>query len=230
MKTTDPFAEMRELIQKVEPLHPDLLPYVEPEGPIGPMLRHPLVFQVPLFENLYALTNRQYEQKKKCVEEALKEGDYRGHIWLHERPYRLNAFMYWGHLPDAEWWATLGAIWVDSENIWQNKARWRRYLLSKRPCRESMMDEEERAALAALPDEIEVFRGCQLLNKKGWSWTTDALVAAKFARRLTPAGRKAFMIEGRVSKKHVLAHFLGRAEAEIVVESKHVEVTKERAV
>lgn len=216
-------------MEKAEPLHPDLLPYVE-SGPIGPMLRHPLVFQFPLFENLYALSNEQYKQKKHLVEKALKEGDHRSYIWLHERPYRLEAFLMWNNLPDATWWETLGSIWVDSENIWQYKNVWRRLFAAKRPCREMMMDKDERAAFASLPDEIEVFRGCQSKNKKGWSWTTDALVAAKFARRLTPKGSKAFLIEGKVSKRHVIAYFLGRQESEIVVQNRHVKITNERAV
>jgi hypothetical protein len=49
-------------------LHDDLKPYVE-EAPFGKMLRHPLVYQVPLGITGYA--NLYYEQKLKDVKDAL---------------------------------------------------------------------------------------------------------------------------------------------------------------
>ena len=44
-------------------LHPDLVPFLEQDGALGPQLRHPLVYQVPFFSNGSA--NAFYEQKIK---------------------------------------------------------------------------------------------------------------------------------------------------------------------
>lgn len=43
-----------------------------------------------------------------------------------------------------------------------------------------MMCAEERAALAALPECITVYRGCYAVNRAGLSWTTDRALAAGF--------------------------------------------------
>src|SRR6478736_4574615 len=71
-------------------LHPDLVPYVE-EGSWGEMLRHPLVYMVPLM--LPGNANQMFERKKRLLFEAINHQDWHTCVWLHEPPYRLQALI-----------------------------------------------------------------------------------------------------------------------------------------
>jgi hypothetical protein len=109
-------------------------------------------------------------------------------------------------------------VWTDSDNIWQEITNWKRLWASGRPGRDVVMDEDEREALAAMPDEITVYRGTT--NKKGirgLSWTLDRDQAVWFARRYTQIKNgNGVLTTGTVQKKDVMAYFTGRNEQEIV--------------
>ena len=79
------------------------------------------------------------------------------------------------------------------------------------------MDEEERKALAALPDRLTIYRGVHIKKGtlRGLSWTLDRERAEWFANRW--AKRRPYVVEAEVLKSDVRAHFLARGEAEIVV-------------
>jgi hypothetical protein len=120
-KTTEELFAQLINESKVE-LHPDLQPYLE-DGVLGPQLRHPLVYAVPLWTKAHA--NYMYEQKKADLEKAIAEKKYSQIIFLHERPYRLEAFIQIANeLPDSKYWSLLASIWTDTENGWQNLEQW----------------------------------------------------------------------------------------------------------
>lgn len=217
MKTTD-MAQMQELVARMyqennEPLHPDLVPYFEEDGVMGAQLRHPLVYQVPFFSNGNA--NAFYEQKKKAIDEALEEKNYNRFLFLHERPYRLQAFETISDLlSDSEYWTLLSSVWIDTENQWQNLETWKKLLASNRSKRNRMMDEDDDRFLRSLPEDLIVYRGCQKgLNENGLSWTMDKVKAEFFANRF---GRKGIVLEKRISKKQIVAVLTGRGESEII--------------
>lgn len=207
-----------DIFTRVEELHPDLEPYAG-EGVLGwPVLQHPLVYAVPLTSNAYA--NWVYAEKRKAVAEALEERRLHLYIYLHERPYRIEAFRAIAHLMgDAEYWETLGNIWTDSENIWQNLEEWQEALTSERPCRTAIMSPEDQAVLEALPDTIHVYRGARTgFNEDGLSWTLSRDRAQWFALRgVREDDDEPVVIHGRVQKEDVVGYFSGRNEAEIVV-------------
>ena len=126
------------------PLHSDLRLYVEYREPF-PMLRHPFVFSVPYFPNMNDYINKMYLQKKGLIEKSLKTKHYDNYIFLHERPYRLQAFLdIENKLSPKKYWELLAGIWVDSENIWQNKAYYK-YILGKHPAfRHYFMSKEDK--------------------------------------------------------------------------------------
>jgi hypothetical protein len=114
----------RLLKESSEPLHPDLVPYFEADGALGAQVRHPLVYQVPLWSNGSA--NAYYLQKKKDLETALTEKNYSRVVYLHERPYRLQAFIQiQKYLSDEKYWSLLASVWTDTENAWQHLDEWR---------------------------------------------------------------------------------------------------------
>lgn len=213
MKTTE--KQIADLLQKTsEPLHPDLLPYVE-EGVLGKQLRHPLVYQVPLWTNGHA--NAYYLQKKADLIEAVLKRNYNQIVYLHERPYRLEAFTKIANdLPDEKYWSLLSSIWTDTENQWQNLEIWKQLLSSNRSSRNYFSGEEGDNLLRSLPEEVTIYRGCQPgLNENGLSWTLNKDKAKFFANRF---GKEGIILEKKISKTEIIAVLLGRGESEVIYE------------
>lgn len=211
---------MEDTFGKQEDLHPDLQPWLVHTESFGAALKHPLVFSVPHLEQFNAQMNLSYAQKLRMLDEYREKKNWFGWILAHERPYRLYAFAQIEDdiEDDATYWEVLGHIWTDSENIWQNEEDWIEYMSAERTDRDHLMDEDERAAFAKLPDMIEIHRGYKLTERKlGMSWTTNLPQAEWFARRLIHPDERAYVVSGTVPKDKVLAYFLGRQESEIVV-------------
>lgn len=198
-------------------LHPDLVPFLEQDGALGPQLRHPLVYQVPFFSNGSA--NAFYEQKIKALEEALKKKDYTQFVYLYERPYRLEIFkQVTNNLTDTQYWSLLSSIWVDTENQWQNLEQWKKLLSANRPNRHYLMDESEVQLLNSLPEFVKIYRGCQKgLNENGLSWTLKESKAKFFAKRFSKEG---IVLEREIPKSDIIAVLTGRGESEVIWEVK----------
>lgn len=205
-------AKMRD-----EPLLPELEDWVE-DGQWGKMLRHPLVYQVPLLAPGYA--NRAYEHKRKELWKALADCDWASVIWIHERPHRLEALIGYcvGRYDEEgepmplcsapEHWELAADVWVDSENIEQNLHTWRA-LIGNGDCDLWLGTPEERAAFDALPDPIPAFRGGTVGD---WSWTTERRVADFFSRRSGHPVREAL-----IPKADCFGYFTRRGEYELLV-------------
>lgn len=87
----------------------------------------------------------------------------------------------------------------------------------------SAMEDDEKAAFEAMPDEIVIYRGAIAeLNEDGWSWTTDRAKAHWFAKRGF-GGEERVVLKATVAKANVLAYLTGRNESEIVVDPDNVE-------
>jgi len=200
--------------QLSQELLPELRPYLE-QGAMGEQLRHPLIYQVPLINN--GAANHLYKFKVAETQRALKESNWTKYIWLHERPYRIEAFIEIADkMKDRDYWQFLVAIWSDTENAWQNLAQWQRLFNSDRPEKKHLMDEEEFFYYQKLPDTVTVYRGCQRgVNEKGLSWTFDKEKAKFFAQRLKKDN--SIVIQATVDKKQVIAVLLGRNEQEAII-------------
>jgi len=215
-------SQTEELFQRLlketsEPLHPDLVPYFEADGALGAQVRHPLVYQVPLWSNGSA--NAYYLQKKKDLETALAEKNFNRVIYLHERPYRLQAFTQIAyHLSDTKYWSILSGIWTDTENQWQNLEQWKELLSVNRSSRHYLMDESEVQLLNSLPELVTIYRGCvKGLNEDGLSWTLDKAKAEFFANRFSKGG---IILEREIPKSDIIAVLTGRGESEVICEVK----------
>lgn len=207
---------------KEEELDPELVAYVDEDGPLGMCIKHPLVYSICHHPMLNARYNAVLKAKQKALAKAEEEGKWSTYLWLHERPYRLFAFgEIQEELDEETYWQLLGEIWVDSENIWQNEEEWKTYLdPADRNLREQfIMDEDDQAMLDMLPDKIKVYRGFTVEGREnGLSWTTDSIRAKWFARRfVVEDDERARVAIGWVAKADVIAHFNRRNESEIVV-------------
>ena len=210
---------MQELISDAtEPLNKELEAYIEFNDDIGmPIIRHPLLIWIgPLMPGII---NKQYAQKLDSVARAIEGRDWVSYLYLHERPYRLDAFMdIADEMSDNHYWENLASIWIDSENIWQNQDTWVSAFSSDRSSSDSMMLQKELDELAALPNKITIYRGYKKGgNKNGLSWTTDKEKAEWFSTRLLRSGEKALVAKATVDKKDVVAYFTRRGESEIVL-------------
>ena len=208
---------LQHLMEIIEPLHPDLIPYFEADGALGAQVRHPLVYQVPLWSNGSA--NAYYLQKKKDLEKAIAEKNFNQIIYLHERPYRLQAFISIAEeLSDSKYWSILSGIWTDTENQWQNLEQWTELLSANRSSRHYLMDESEVQLLNSLPEFVKIYRGCvKGLNEDGLSWTLDKAKAEFFANRFSKEG---IILEREIPKSEIIAVLLGRGESEVICEVK----------
>ena len=169
------------------------------------------------------------EKKSKTASDT-KIGHY---LSTFDKPNRLQAFIgieqHLGReLSDAEYWHFLGQVYQDTECLYPHRVVLDVLLGSARPNRESIMDANERRALAVLPDEFPVYRGHIGRNARGWSWTLDLNKARWFAGQFPPSlqGIRPKVTSGIVKKADVVALFLGRDELEIVVSPNRVRKTK----
>jgi hypothetical protein len=208
--------EYMRLLMAQEELHPELKAHLyEIEG-FGRCLKHPLVFSILYTEQMNAILNEQYRVKNERAEKSLEEGDFSTYVWMHERPYRWEAFCnISSQLNNEDYWKLARSIWIDSENIWQLIPIIHDALTAKErlSSRSSMMTEDEREFLNELPDEVTVYRGAGKENRKGYSWTVDKETAEWFATRLRNVGE---VLTGRVKKSDIIAYISGRDEHEII--------------
>lgn len=184
----------------------------------GTCIKHPLVFSIMHLPQMNDVMNKSLEKKKEARDRAYDEENWHSYVFLHERAYRLNAFANIADKMDpASYWEVLGGIWTDSENVWENEQEWEEFLSSETPERSRLMEDEEREALAKLPETLTIHRGYTLPHRKlGMSWTLERERAEWFARRFQ-RDEAAQVVTATVKKADVLAHFTGRGEAEIVV-------------
>jgi hypothetical protein len=215
-------TEINDTLQRLlketsEPLHPDLVPYLELDGALGAQIRHPLLYQVPLFSNGSA--NAYYLQKKEDLIDAVLHRKFNQIIYLHERPYRLQAFISIAEdLPDSKYWSILSGIWTDTENQWQNLEQWKELLSSNRSNRHYLMNDTEIQLLNSLPELVTIYRGCvKGLNEDGLSWTLDKAKAEFFANRFSKEG---IVLEREIPKSEIIAVLTGRGESEVICEVK----------
>ena len=224
----DAINNLKKLMEP-EDLHPDLVPYLKVSTSLGQMIHHPLIIEIMYHESRNRMINLQYKHKTDRLEQARRERDWTTYVFLHERPYRFDAFCeihdaagFWANDPinDREFWKLVSSIWIDSENIHQHLVEWIGIWSSDREFRETVMDEDDIEAFTKLPESFPIWRGAGHRRvAEGLSWTTDKAKATWFAHRFASSRRHdaAFLAQGVVHRGDVLAYFIGRNESEIVV-------------
>lgn len=210
---------------KVE-LDPELSPWIQSLPGLGwPALRHPLVYAVPYFPEENDRLNKYYAHKKAEMYKARDDGDFTKFVFIHERPYRLEAFdEIESELDDKPYWEILSQIWTDTENFWQNMKMWKNFWRSDRPWRDSVMDDDEKKSFADLPEMITIYRGFthgEAVN--GLSWTLSKEKAVWFAKRFSTEERShkhpPRIASTTINKSLAFAYLESRGEQEIVIDA-----------
>lgn len=223
MSTTTPSFDIWECLNRVEELAPELEDRLY-MGILGAAIDHPLVQELLYTPRANALLNARLKAKQEAVETATTGMDWHRVVFLHERPHRLDAFRsIEQRLTNIEYWELLAEVWTDSENIWQNREQWITLLTSDRAHWRRIMGHSERSAYQKLPDVLTVYRGYNHEGgEEGLSWTLSEKVATWFSQRHARDAEDGTVLKGLVRKEHVIAHFTGRNEEEIVVLPEHV--------
>lgn len=191
-------------------LNSDLKDYIC-EGRLGLMIHHPLTIQIFYNEQMNEMINQIYESKKEAVEEALKNKDIHRFIYLHERPYRLEAlYKIIDQVPKDKYWDIITNVYIDTENYYQNKGMWNALFSANIKVPEKFNIKE---------DMLTIYRGFRERGaQKGISWTLSKEKAEWFAKRFEP--EKAKIAEMKIDKKDVVCFIKQRGEEEIIIHPK----------
>lgn len=122
------------------------------------------------------------------------------------------------------YWQALGIAYIASDNLYHYRHDVRFAFLKCEPEREQLMTKQERDYLAALPDQITIYRGMtrEELSQKsfGISWTLKREQAEFFAneypRNYATNHLERVVHELIINKSEVIAFFNGAAEFEII--------------
>ena len=197
-------SELSDLFKKQEPLCEELKSYVVEDAFM--YVVHPLIMSVPHSEQMNAYVNRQFQYRKRLSESLLSKGEYEEYVWLHEKPYMLDAFIkVCNSLDDKTYWGMLNTIWTTIENNWQNKKTWKLLFSPKNKryvSRHFFMDKKETDVFNSLPNKIEIYRGCTKRNEDGFSYTLEYDTAQWFSKRFKNDG---YVISKTIDKDDAFA-------------------------
>jgi hypothetical protein len=131
---------------------------------------------------------------------------------LHRAPTlaeRLKVFLDWWHLCDAPW------------GVRSDLAR-----LLRSACSEvrvaDLLSPDARSFYEGLPALVPVWRGCERGRERGLSWTTDRIVAERFATGQRCINQKPTLVLAEIPKPHIFAVFVDRSENEVVLDYKRL--------
>lgn len=210
-------------------LHLDLQPYVQNHGS-GPMLNSPLVQARRLRPEIIPELNDFYEYKCKELDHAWEVGDYHKYVFLHERPFRIDALVQlrFDFGISRPYWEVVGTTWRDSENIQRWKDEWREIWSEedKLGLRRFAMTRYERRYLRQLPESFIIYRGVgDPAGVEGMSWTLSRKLAAWFAcRNRSNNDGKCLIATAEISRADVIAYFSNRREREVIVLPENLQV------
>ncbi|MDB5518718.1 MAG: hypothetical protein JWQ17_5476 [Tardiphaga sp.] len=200
-----------------EELDEELWDYVE-DG----MIKHPLLYMSLGGKSGVARCNSFFQEKADATYRARRSRDWEKLLFLHERPHRLASFdEIQSELEDSLYWQLLARLWIDSENIFENRAAWAELWQARRDSKCCAMEVEEQEAFKKLPHQLVLYRGVGADDEglDGLSWTLSREKAIWFANRRKGAPR---LVTASVKKGGIHAYFDRRDEREVVVGSPNI--------
>lgn len=201
-------------------LHPDLKSYVETLKNGLTVLRHPLIYMVPYAPVMDEMANAMYAAKKAAIKKALEKEDFSSYIFLHERPYRLDALTsIEPKISDQKvLWGLIRSVWVDTEYPSYNFCHWDLLLTDVDRMALDCRHGEDLERFKSLSDEIEIYRGFSGDSDAvfGHSWTLDRSKAEWFAKRFNCENKQLGI--ATIDKSAVVMMITRRSEEELVVD------------
>ena len=162
------------------------------------------------------------EQCGRLIDEAEKPFEL---FQMITKPYKLGFLKYAApFLSEQDTALFLSQAWIITEapNADPNLSKRELLALFRSVDPQKLMDEEEYGLFRSLDDVVTVYRGVTSYNAqnvKALSWTLNRDTAEWFALRF---GEQGTVYEAQIPKEHICAVFLGRNEAEVIVDPKHL--------
>lgn len=120
------------------------------------------------------------------------------------------------------YWYALRFAYQDSDNLFGNPLI-KSAFTENEPCRESMMNVRERKYLAALPDQITIYRGMTVSEFESGCWGVSWTLKKKVAQNFTGTTRNfetnhlpKTIHQISTAKDSIIAYFNGRKEYEVI--------------
>ena len=141
------------------------------------------------------------------------------------KPYKLGFLKYAApSLSEQDTALFLSEAWIIDEapNSDPNLSKRELLALFRSVDPQKLMDEDEYGLFCSLDDVVTVYRGVTSYNAKNvkaLSWTLNRDTAEWFAHRF---GAQGTVYEAQIPKEHICAVFLGRNEAEVIVDPKYL--------
>ena len=206
-------------------LDPRLEPFVMYDG--FKFIQHPLICVYPYapIELLVENINKNFIFKINKFRELYKKKDWISLLLFIERPFRIPALIrYQNKMSDEGFWACLGYVYTDSENVDQFKKEVYAMFTSNRDCIHELMSDKELDFLEALDETVTVFKGynetCEWDDDLSFTLCRD--VAYFFATRFESSYPQ--IITAQTKKTDIIACFLRRGEMEVIIDPNHVEI------
>jgi hypothetical protein len=197
-------------------LIPELRDHIYPNARFGPMLRHPLVVQVPFYSAQFA--NDMYQAKLPRVQEYEKKRQFAEALCIYERFCRLNKVFEWfraGRLNTAKLRQCLRYAWPDTEDP--------PYADALEMFESAGYTSDTRKKLKGI---LTLYRG-DSRKRHNMEWSLQRKTAEWFARRWyckTP-----WVATTQIDADQALAYFTCRGEEEVIVNPRALtSVTYER--
>jgi hypothetical protein len=94
-----------------------------------------------------------------------------------------------------------------------------------------MMTDEERAALAALPARVRLYRGADRgINERGLCWSLERATAQRFPFYLRYRAADPVLVTATIRKTCIVALKFGRGEREVIARPARVRVISVRSI
>lgn len=178
-------AFYEEIHEPYEPLREDLHRYLE-ETPHGTFIRHP--FGNHMIDDLdyCSRIHTWIDERAARADECFENQDWEGYLGCVDVSLQTEWFYKDKELfSDEQYWRLLGAVYQNQKFTHYSRDLFDELFRAERPGRENLMDEEERAVFARLPDEFVVYRGYSgdewEAVPDGIAWTLDRREAVWYA-------------------------------------------------
>lgn len=164
------------------------------------------------------------EDKKRQQEQLLKAETLSQCLSIIRRRDRFDYlyFLYQlGEITDQECADAVYSIWTMQEKVYNcgiciTKIIKFMHIATKSPSLQSDIDG------LSNDNMITIYRGVDVNNYKGLSWTIDKRIAEWFAKRFVTNGEKCYVFTGKINKKEILAVFNCRNEKEVVCDYRKI--------
>lgn len=207
----DSFADVNESRSRREPLRAELRPYLA-KTRIGWFIRHPFANEMIPDMNRCAWLHQMIDERTAKADSCFEAQDWEGYInciEIYSQPEWLAKDAHL--LPDDRYWPLLRQVHGAQRSTHKRRELFDDLFRADRPGRENLMEPDERALLARLPDVLTVYRGYADDDdnddegfEDGIAWTLDRRAAVWYANRFCASDNPRLVI-GRIRKADIWA-------------------------